>query len=115
MKRTAHWAISAAVLSLCFSVSTALAQGPGGVPPAQPMSPAAGPRIAVIDVGKIFKNDARFKAWMEEMKGDVQRAENLVRDERKRIGDLEERLQTFQKGTQAYKDMEEQITAPKPI
>ena len=47
---------------------------------------------------------------MEEMKADVQRAEAVVREERDTIGKLEERLQEFQKGTQAYKDMEEEIT-----
>jgi Skp family chaperone for outer membrane proteins len=113
VKKTSLGAISAIVVSLCFSVSTALAQVPGGVPPAQPMPPAAGARIAFIDVGKIFKNDARFKALMEDMKRDVQGAENLVREERDRIGKLEESLRDYQKGTQAYQQMEEQITARK--
>ena len=111
MKKISLGAISALVASLCFSLSTARAQAPGGIPPAQP--PAAGTRIAFIDVGKIFKNDARFKALMEDMKRDVQGAENLVREERDRIGKLEEDLRTYTKGTQAYQQLEEQITARK--
>ena len=110
MKKISLGAISALVASLCFSLSTARAQGRRH-PAAQP--PAAGTRIAFIDVGKIFKNDARFKALMEDMKRDVQGAENLVREERDRIGKLEEDLRTYTKGTQAYQQLEEQITARK--
>jgi Skp family chaperone for outer membrane proteins len=113
VNKSIGWAVLAAVLSLSFLVSAAVAQGPAGVPPAQPAPPSAGTRIAVLNVPEIFKKHDRFKAWMEELKRDVQAAENLVRDERKKIGDLEERLQEFQKGTQAYNDMSEDITKRK--
>jgi Skp family chaperone for outer membrane proteins len=113
VKKSVGWAVSATVLSLCFLASAALAQGPVGVPSGPPAQPAGGPRMAVLDVSAIFKASVRFKAWMEEMKAEVQRAEVLIREERDRIGKLEERLQQFTKGTQDYKDMEEDITKKK--
>ena len=74
-----------------------------GIPPGQPMQAAAGPRIALLDVSKIFKNHARFKGMMEDMKADVQRAESEIRKQRDEITKLEERLQEFRKGTPDYK------------
>jgi Skp family chaperone for outer membrane proteins len=113
VKKSSGWAVLAAVLSLSVLVSVAAAQGPVGAAPAAPAPPSAGTRIAVLNVPEIFKKHERFKAWMEELKRDVQAAENAVRDERKKIGELEERLQEFQKGTQGYNEMSESITKQK--
>jgi outer membrane protein len=66
--------------------------------------------LALLDVSYIFKNHARFKSMMEEMKADVQRAEDQVKAERKAINDLRAQLGEFQPGTQDYKDLEAVIT-----
>jgi Skp family chaperone for outer membrane proteins len=101
VKNSCLLATLAAVLSLnCFS-SLAVAQAPS--------KPAAGPNIALLDVSYIFKNHARFKGQMEEMKADVERAEQQVKTERDAIGKLAERLQEFRKGTPDYKQMEEEL------
>lgn len=101
MKNSHLLAALAAVLSLTYFSSLAVAQAPA--------KPAAGPSIALLDVSYIFKNHARFKGRMEEMKADVERAEQQVKTERDAITKLAERLQDFRKGTPDYKQMEEEL------
>jgi Skp family chaperone for outer membrane proteins len=108
VKKSHRWAILAIVVSLGCLITVAIAQNPSGVRPAQP---AGGPRLALLDVSRIFKAHTRFKLQMEEMKRDVQAAEKKVRDERDEISKLAtEVLPTFTKGTEQYSQMEEQLT-----
>lgn len=103
MKKSYRWAVMAiAVLSLCGFSLLAAAQGPAA-------PPTAGPRLALLDVSRIFKSHQRFKGMMEDMKADVERAEKQVKDERETITKLAERLQEFRKGTPDYKQMEEDL------
>lgn len=107
MKNSHRWAILAVVVSVGCLISLAVAQNTNG--PARPQN-GAGPRLALIDVSKIFKSHSRFKLQMEEMKRDVQAAENKVRQEREEINKMAtEILPQFQKGTQQYSEMEEQL------
>jgi Skp family chaperone for outer membrane proteins len=107
VKKSHRWAILAIIVSLGYLISLAVAQNPSGVRPTQP---AGGPRLALLDVSSIFKAHTRFKLQMEEMKRDVQAAENKVRLERDEINKLaNETLPTFNKGTQQYAEMEEQL------
>ena len=102
MKKSRRWAVlAAAVLSLGYLFSLAVAQGP--------VRPAAGPSIGLLDVSYVFKNHVRFKGRMEEMKGDVERAEAQVKRDRDAINKLAERLQEFRKGTPDYKQLEEEL------
>jgi Skp family chaperone for outer membrane proteins len=99
-----RWAVPAIMVSwsmLVFSSASTLAQSP--------VAPAAGPRMALLDVSRIFKSHQRFKGMMDDMKGDVERAEAQVKTERETIGKLAERLQEFRKGTPDYKQMEEEL------
>jgi Skp family chaperone for outer membrane proteins len=116
VKKSLFWAVPAAVLSLCVYCSLGLAQAPSDGPPpiagptaVQPTQPAA-TRIALIDVTFIFKNHKRFKDQMQDMKGQVQAAENRVKTEKQQITTMAQTLQTLQKGTADYKDLEEKIT-----
>jgi Skp family chaperone for outer membrane proteins len=103
VRKSHRWAVfAAAVLSLSYLISPAAAQTPA----AQPM---AGPRLALLDVSRIFKSHARFKGMMEDMKGDVERAELQVKTEREKITKLAEGLSGFNKGTADYKQMEEEL------
>ena len=72
-------ALSVTVLSLCSS--DLVRRGPRAGWPAAGSAGAPGFRVALLDVNYIFKNHARFKQMMEEMKGDVQRAEEQVKSE----------------------------------
>jgi Skp family chaperone for outer membrane proteins len=75
--------------------------------PAQPAGPAV--HVAVVDVGYIFKNHARFKAAMDKMKDEVMSAENGLKAERDRINGLMEQLKGFNVGTPEYKRLEAEI------
>jgi len=99
---------AAGFLSLSLIGSQVFAQG---VPARQSAAPQAGstPNIALLDVSYIFKNHPRFKAMMEEMKADVDRAESDVNRERDSLRKLVEQLDNFRKGTPDYKAMEEEI------
>jgi len=99
----------ALVVSLCFLAALAAAQNPPGARPVVPA--AAGPRLALLDVSRIFKEHVRFKQQMDEMKAEVQAAENAVRAKREEITKLGEKLQMLQKGTDQYKQIDEDITA----
>jgi len=102
VKKSHRWAVLAAiVLSLGYQVSFAVAQ--------QQARSSGGPSIALLDVNYIFKNHARFKDQMQDMKADVQRAEEKVKAERDRLNKLAEGLQEFRKGTQDYKNMETEL------
>jgi Skp family chaperone for outer membrane proteins len=103
VNKSQGWAGLAAVLLCGFLVSSVLAQAPA----AQPA--AAGPRMALLDVSRIFKSHQRFKGMMDDMKRDVERAETQVKTERETIGKLAERLQEFRKGTTDYNDMEREL------
>ena len=71
--------------------------------------PAAGDRIAVIDINHIFKHHERFKAMVEAWKKDVKAAEDLVRTERQKIDEFVKQLDRFKAGTPEYKGLEEDI------
>ena len=83
----------------------AFGQTPGQAPP------SAGPatHVAVIDVGYIFKNHARFKAAMDKMKDEVMAAENGLKAERDRINGLMEQIKGFNVGAPEYKKLEAEI------
>ena len=75
--------------------------------PAASASPAT--HVAVIDVGYIFKNHARFKQAMDKMKDEVLQAENVLKAERDRINGLMEQLKGFNVGTPEYKKLEAEV------
>ena len=103
MNRQFFGAACAALVAL-VQVS-ALAQAPAQAPA------AAGPavHVAVVDVGYIFKNHARFKAAMDKMKDEVMAAENALKAERDRINGLMEQLKGFNVGTPEYKKLEAEV------
>lgn len=74
---------------------------------ARPATPAS--HAAVIDVGYIFKNHARFKTAMDKMKDEVLAAENLLKAERDRINGLMEQLKGFNVGTPEHRKLEAEI------
>jgi Skp family chaperone for outer membrane proteins len=100
----------AILVSFGYLISLAVAQNSSAAPAGQPA--AGGPRLALIDITRIFKTHAGFKQMMEDMKRNVQAAETKVKTEREAINKLiTEALPSFNKGTQQYADMEEQIAS----
>lgn len=107
MKKSRCWAILAVVVSLGCLYSLAVAQGPS---PVRQTQPTAGPRLALLDVTRIFKTHERFKLQMNDMKRDVETAEKRVKTERDDINKLAtEALPRFEKGTAQYSELEEQL------
>ena len=88
MKKSHRWAVLAAVLSLSYLQLPC--RGPRAGADREPAWP--GPSIALLDVSRIFKNHARFKGMMDDMKADVERAEAQVKAERDAITKLAETL-----------------------
>ncbi len=82
-------------------------------PAQQPRAPVAAvqsgaPAAAMLDISYIFKNHARFKGMMSDMKADVGRAQEQLKKERDTIRNLVERLKDFRPGTPDYKALEEE-------
>ncbi len=108
MKKSHRWAILALLVSFGYLISLAVAQNTSAAPAGPPAG--GGSRLALIDITAIFKTHPRFKQMMEDMKRDVQAAENRVKAERDAINKLAtEALPALNKGTQQYAEMEEQI------
>jgi len=104
------WAVPAAVVAMLFVASSgALAQGPAPISGPSAATVAA-PKVALLDVNRVFKEHARFKSRIEEMRQEVERAEAWAKGERERINKLGEMLQQLRRGTPDYQAKEEELT-----
>ena len=100
-------ALAASVALIVLVGMYASAQIPGR----QPVRPAySGSPIALVDVSFIFKEHLRFKASMDQMKADVERAEADVKSIRTNIMRLAKQLDELNKGSLDHKKLEEEIT-----
>lgn len=102
--RRPNWYLVIVAATLLGSLVTVYATAQNPQPPAVP----TGGAIGLLDVNYIFKNHHRFKLQMEEMRGDVEKAEATVQKEREAIQRLAEQLEQY-KGTRDYKAMEQEI------
>ena len=109
------WQLAAILCAILAVPTAAHAQAPR--PAAPPVAPApvapttAAPatHVAVIDVGYVFKNHARFKAAMDRMKEEVMAAENTLKADRDRINGMMEQIKGFNPGTPEFKKLESEI------
>ena len=101
-------AVCAIAMVAVLVPASAPAQAPVAPAAARPAAPTSG-HTAVIDVGYIFKNHARFKAAMDKMKDEVLAAENGLKAERDRINGLMEQLKGFNVGTPEFRKLEGEI------
>jgi Skp family chaperone for outer membrane proteins len=100
--------LGATVLIIALIAAYSVAQPPAAAPAMR--QPGSGVNIALLDVSYIFKKHARFNASMEEMKGDVERAEAQIKADQDAIKTLTEKLERYRKGTPDYKSLSEEIT-----
>lgn len=77
----------------------ALAYGQGG-----------GANIAVVDVNKVFKNDVRFKATMEQFKAELVAADNNFKEQAKVINAKIEQMKELRPDQPQYHTLESDIT-----
>jgi len=66
-------------------------------------------KIAVIDVNYILENHTVLKARMEDLKAEMERDAQLRKAENDTIRKMITEIQTLESGSQAYKNMEEEI------
>jgi Skp family chaperone for outer membrane proteins len=69
--------------------------------------------LAVVDISYIFKHHKAFEAKMKGMKGDVDGAETLLKQERQAIAKRQEQLEALKSGTPDYKMLDEQVATAK--
>lgn len=108
MKTPRLLAVAAAILASVCSCWQAFGQA---VPAAVPVRPAVAPRpssIGLLNVGYLFENHPRLKQMREEMKADVERADQVVRAEQENIKKQAESLEQY-RGTPDAKAIEEQV------
>ncbi|MEO8494047.1 MAG: OmpH family outer membrane protein [Planctomycetota bacterium] len=86
----------------------AKAQVPAPAPAAR-KPVGGGTNVAVIDVGYIFKNAARFKQSMEDIQNDDERFKQEVIAKQEAMQAAVQNLQKMQKGSNEFKILEEQI------
>jgi Skp family chaperone for outer membrane proteins len=98
-----------AILSVLALAQAASAQVPGQAAAPRPAASGPATHTAVIDVGYIFKNHARFKTAMDKMRDEVLVAENGLKAERDRINGLMEQLKGFNVGTPEYRKLEAEV------
>ena len=97
-----------AVLAVCVAATVAWMCGVGSRASAQsPGRQVAPSPIALIDINAIFKQHANFKAWMAQLKTEVDQAEAEFKTEAASIRKFSEDMQNYHPGTPEYKAAEE--------
>ncbi|WP_231742874.1 OmpH family outer membrane protein [Stieleria varia] len=76
---------------------------------AQAQEPAAGHRIAVVDVAYIFKNHPGIKAQVAAVEGDLKAYDAELKTKRDALKSAAEKLKTFKVGTPDYTAQEEAV------
>ena len=101
------WLAAPCILGSFLLNGVASAQAPAA-PPTQGAA-STGVLVAVIDIGFILKNHARFIQQMDALKKEVATYEGDVSGERKRILGLRDQLASFKQGSLEYRKLEEDI------
>jgi len=106
-------AILCAILAVPTAAHAQVPQRPAAPPvaaaPVVPTAASQATHVAVIDVGYVFKNHARFKGAMDRMKEEVMAAENTLKADRDRINGMMEQIKGFNPGTPEFKKLESEI------
>jgi Skp family chaperone for outer membrane proteins len=99
-------ALMAAVALMCFASFDGRSAAYGQ---SQHSQNAATHGVAVVDISYVFKNHARFRAAMEGMKKDMETIEVQLKGKRDQIAKIEEQRNTFNPGTDQYKQLDTQL------
>jgi Skp family chaperone for outer membrane proteins len=117
VKKSLRSAALAIVLGATLAGSVlAQANGPvrngpitGGAPVAQPQPQRPRSPVAVVDISRIFKENQRFRAMLDQMRKDVEGAEAALRKEGEELRGLANQLKQYQPGTADYRRTEEAV------
>ncbi len=100
MKKILSWATVAAIgIGVSLSPSRAAAQRPEAVP-----------QVAILDLAYIYANHVRFKAINEDMRREVEAAENDLKASREELQKMVEKLDDYRRNSPEYRELEEEIT-----
>lgn len=104
---------SAVVAALCAATALSAPTARAQAQPAAAGAPraASGPSVVVVDLNKIFKEHAKFQSMKEDMKRDVDQAENEVKLMRDEIQKLAQQLEDRKPGSPDYKEIESQLAS----
>lgn len=95
------------VVALLVGLAGVSARAQTGAP--APAAPSAGVSVAVIDIPYIFKNHARFKSTLNDIKADIDGYKEFLDAEQNKIRKEAEKLEQFKPGTPEYKQIEETV------
>jgi Skp family chaperone for outer membrane proteins len=110
VKTTHLVAISAVVLLSLMIMEPVYSQGTSSPPSNSPAAaPSSGPRLALVDISRIFKNHLRFRAMIDQMTADANQFEVEMRQRNTAVQKLIEELQKYKIGSTEYKNLEEDI------
>jgi Skp family chaperone for outer membrane proteins len=70
---------------------------------------AAKYNVAVVDISYIFKNHARFRTMMENMKKEMEGIEAELKADREKIAQNEQQRNTYNAGSAEYKKLDEEV------
>jgi Skp family chaperone for outer membrane proteins len=93
--------VAAAALST-IGILQAQAPNPAG-------ANAAKYNVAVVDISYIFKNHARFRTTMENMKKEMDGIEAELKADREKIAQNEQQRNTYNAGSAEYKKLDEEV------
>jgi Skp family chaperone for outer membrane proteins len=65
--------------------------------------------VAVVDISYIFKNHARFRTTMENMKKEMDGIEAELKADREKIAQNEQQRNTYNAGSAEYKKLDEEV------
>ena len=76
---------------------------------ADALAQQSGGQVAIVDLTYIFANHIRFKALVEDMRKDVEAAENDLKGAKENIEKLAESLDNYNKASKEFKELEEDL------
>jgi Skp family chaperone for outer membrane proteins len=94
-----------AVLSMAIVAGVVVAQSQ----PSPGARAGSGPVVALLDVGYIIKNHARFNEMVNAYKSELERTEAEARTEKEAVVRLGERLREYRSGSPDYVSLESEI------
>jgi Skp family chaperone for outer membrane proteins len=76
---------------------------------AQQRTTGAAPQVAIIDLSYIFSNHVKFKGLSDELRRDVEAAENELKQNKASLQKMAERLEELNRNSPDYRQLEEDI------
>ncbi|HEX3655176.1 MAG TPA: OmpH family outer membrane protein [Pirellulales bacterium] len=67
------------------------------------------PVVAILDLTYIFKNHTRFQQMSNDMRREVEAAENALKGDREAYQQLTQKLEQYKRGTPEYRALEEEL------